>query len=91
MKLGQTFGAIISRWGGCGKDDLVNRALPDTDRSEPISRGIEQATGATEPCVTALLSVLSFSTNTLTATWAIIQSNPGVVSDLYAIIDITKK
>eukprot|EP00804_Cyclotella_cryptica_P013242 CCRYP_007021-RA/>CCRYP_007021-RA protein AED:0.07 eAED:0.07 QI:1533/0.88/0.9/1/0.88/0.9/10/126/925 len=91
LSLCQTFGTIISRWGGGGKEDLIKRPLSNTERSDPSCRGIEQASGTVEPCVTALLNVLSFSTNTLTTTWAIIQSNPEVVSDLYAVIDINKR
>jgi ubiquitin-protein ligase E3 C len=44
-----------------------------------------------EPCVTALLNVMCFSTNFLTSAWAIIQSNPRVVADLYDVIDVKKR
>jgi hypothetical protein len=69
----------------------VRRALPDPKRSEANSRVTEQATGTVEPCVTAMLNVLCFSTSLLNTSWAIIQSNPKVVSDLYAVIDVNKR
>jgi ubiquitin-protein ligase E3 C len=52
--------------------------------------GKEHASSNLEPCVTALLNVLCFSTNIVVSSWAIVQSNPRVVSDLYTVIDVKK-
>jgi hypothetical protein len=87
---GRTYGTIISRWGGGGKDDLVKRYLPEPKKSVSINAS-DQAAGTLEPCVTALLNVLCFSTSLLSTSWAIIQSNPKVVSDLYDVIDVNKR
>uniref|UniRef100_A0A7S1VV74 HECT-type E3 ubiquitin transferase n=1 Tax=Grammatophora oceanica TaxID=210454 RepID=A0A7S1VV74_9STRA len=43
-----------------------------------------------DPCSVSLLNVISFSTSIVQTSWAIIQSDPTVVSELYAIIDETK-
>jgi ubiquitin-protein ligase E3 C len=89
--VGRTYSTIISRWGGCGKDDLVKRCIPDTKKSATSSKGSDDAAGTLEPCVTALLNVLCFSTSLLDTTWAIIQSNPKVIADLYSVIDVNKR
>ena len=81
----RAYGTIISRWGGNGKEDLVRRVSSKAGELE-----IEAASAKLEPCVTALLNVLCFSTNILSSSWAIIQSNPKVVSDLYCVIDVNK-
>ena len=81
----RAYGAIISRWGGNGKEDLVRRVASRTAEKE-----VQSASVHVEPCVTALLNVLCFSTDILTSSWAIIQSNSKVVSDLYSIIDVNK-
>ena len=87
LALCRVYGTIISRWGGNGQEDLVRRAQPSLD---PAKRGKEGASSFAEPCVTALLNVLCFSTSFVTSSWAIIQSNPRVVSDLYSVIDVSK-
>lgn len=76
--------SILSRWGGYGKHDLVNRPLPEKQDKD-------HASATTEKCVTALLNVLCFSTSLLETAWAVVQSNPRVVSDLYAVIDVRKR
>lgn len=81
----RAYGTIISRWGGNGKEDLVRRVTSKASEVE-----VESASAKLEPCVTALLNVLCFSTNILSASWAIIQSNQKVVSDLYSVIDVNK-
>ena len=78
--------SILSRWGGYGKHDLVNRPL-----DLPEKQGKEHASATAEKCVTALLNVLCFSTSLLETAWAVIQCNPRVVSDLYAVIDVRKR
>ncbi|KAL9181070.1 hypothetical protein ACHAXT_009875 [Thalassiosira profunda] len=86
LALCRAYGTIISRWGGNGKEELVRRAQRDLD-AKP---GRETASANTEKCVTSLLNVLCFSTSFVTSSWAIVQSNPRVVSDLYALIDVNK-
>ncbi|KAL3776550.1 hypothetical protein ACHAW5_008712 [Stephanodiscus triporus] len=87
LALCRAYGTIISRWGGNGKEDLVRRARRSIDNAKS---GKEFASANVEPCVTALLNVLCFSTSIVTSSWAIVQSNPRVVSDLYAVIDLNK-
>ncbi|KAL3786367.1 hypothetical protein ACHAWO_005304 [Cyclotella atomus] len=91
LSLCRTYSTIISRWGGCGKDDLVKRCIQDTKKSATSSKGSDDAAGTLEPCVTALLNVLCFSTSLLDTTCAIIQSNPKVIADLYSVIDVNKR
>ena len=81
----RAYGTIISRWGGNGKEDLVRRVSSKANEIE-----IESASAKLEPCVTALLNVLCFSTNILSSSWSIVQSNSKVVSDLYCVIDVNK-
>ena len=78
--------SILSRWGGYGKHDLVNRPL-----NLPEKKDKEHASATTEKCVTALLNVLCFSTSLLETAWAVVQSNPRVAGDLYAVIDVRKR
>eukprot|EP00985_Skeletonema_marinoi_P002204 scaffold893_cov143-Skeletonema_marinoi.AAC.8 len=85
FSLCRAYGTIISRWGGNGKEDLVRRVSSKAGELE-----IESASAKLEPCVTALLNVLCFSTNILSSSWAIVQSNSSVVSDLYCVIDVNK-
>jgi ubiquitin-protein ligase E3 C len=87
LALCRAYGTILSRWGGNGKEDLVRRARRSIDDAK---FGKEFASANVEPCVTALLNVLCFSTNVVMTSWAIVQSNPRVVSDLYAVIDVNK-
>ena len=88
LSLCRAYGTIISRWGGNGKEDLVGRAQMSLDNAKT---GKEYASAKAESCVTALLNVLCFSTNFVTSSWAIIQSNPRVISDAYQIIDVNKR
>ena len=88
LSLCRAYGTIISRWGGNGKEDLVGRAQISLDNAKT---GKEYASAKAESCVTALLNVLCFSTNFVTSSWAIIQSNPRVISDAYQIIDVNKR
>mmetsp|Transcript_20160 Transcript_20160/g.43793 ORF Transcript_20160/g.43793 Transcript_20160/m.43793 type:complete len:1384 (-) Transcript_20160:144-4295(-) len=88
LALCRAYGTIISRWGGNGKEDLVKRAHQSLDNAKS---GKEYASANVEPCVTALLNVLCFSTSFVMSSWSIIQSNPRVVSDLYAVIDVNKR
>jgi len=87
LALVRAYGTILSRWGGNGKEDLVRRARRSIDDAK---FGKEFASASVEPCVTALLNVLCFSTSVIMSSWAIVQSNPRVVSDLYAVIDVNK-
>jgi len=88
LALCRAYGTVISRWGGGGKEDLVKRAVSNKDTAKYTR---ESASQTLEPCVTALLNVLCFSTSMVTSSWAVIQSNPRVVSDLYALIDVKKR
>jgi ubiquitin-protein ligase E3 C len=87
LALFRAYGTIISRWGGNGKEDLVRRAARSMDN---VKFQKEFASANIEPCVTALLNVLCFSTSVVASCWAVIQSNPRIVSDLYAVIDVNR-
>lgn len=69
----------------------MKRYISDTKKSAKGGKGGDDAAGTLEPCVTALLNVLCFSTPLLNTTWAIIQSNSKVVADLYSVIDVNKR
>lgn len=88
LSLCRFYGSIISRWGGHGKEDLVRRGRRASEHSKVRK---DDAVANVEPCVTALLNVLCFSTSFLTTSWAIVQSNPRVVADLYDVIDVNKR
>ena len=89
-RIGRTYGTIISRWGGAGKDDLVKRYIPDS-KKPGYKKASDESASTMEPSVTALLNVLCFSTSLLNTAWAVIQSNRRVVSDLYDVIDLNKR
>lgn len=88
LSLCRVYGTIIARWGGHGKEDLVKRPRMSNDT---VKAGKVDAVACAEPCVTALLNVLCFSTSFLTSAWAIIQSYQRVVTDLYDVIDVCKR
>jgi len=66
----------------------VKRTQQSLDNAKP---GKNYASANVEPSVTALLNVLCFSTSFVKSSWAVVQSNPRVVSDLYAVIDVNKR
>ena len=91
VALCRVYGIVLARMGGGGKEDIVKRArdgsLPKRDE-----KGVKQeaATGTADPCTQTLLNVFCFSTPLIRALWGLIQSDSGIVSDLYAIIDPNK-
>mmetsp|Transcript_2993 Transcript_2993/g.3460 ORF Transcript_2993/g.3460 Transcript_2993/m.3460 type:complete len:1148 (+) Transcript_2993:143-3586(+) len=84
----RSYSVILARWGGGGKEDIVNRVSPSSKRS---SGGGGDASSKPEPCVLSLLNVICFGTNIVPALWSIIQSDPRVYGDLYGVIDSEKR
>ena len=90
--LSRAYSIILARWGGGGGEDIVNR--PTTEEALRFKKRDSTDSDASrkqDPCTMSLLNVLCFSTPLVKTTWAIIQSNPSVVNDLYAVIDENKR
>jgi hypothetical protein len=87
----RVYGIILARMGGGGKEDIVKRAR-DASLAKQDEKGVkkEAATSTTDPCTQTLLNVFCFSTPLIRTLWGLIQSDIGIVSDLYAIIDSKK-
>uniref|UniRef100_A0A7S4JH34 Uncharacterized protein n=1 Tax=Odontella aurita TaxID=265563 RepID=A0A7S4JH34_9STRA len=86
FSLCRTYGIILARWGGNGNGDIVQGAGKcDSEKS----RGI--ATTQPDQHVLSLLNVLCFTTNIVPTTWAVIQSNKQVISEVSSCIDPEKR
>jgi hypothetical protein len=87
----RVYGIVLARMGGGGKEDIVKRS-GDGSLAKRDEKGVkkEMATGTADPCTQTLLNVVCFSTPLIQALWGLIQSDSGIVSDLYAIIDPNK-
>ncbi|GAX20926.1 ubiquitin-protein ligase E3 C [Fistulifera solaris] len=83
--LTRTYAIVIARWGGGGKNDIVQRRQLDRAKGEQ-----EVATTSAEPCVISLLNTLCFGTSLLKVLWAMIQSDSQVVAELHSVIDPDK-
>ena len=84
--LTRTYAIIVSRWGGGGRDVI--------GRSSSIARGSEgreHATDKTDPCIVPFFNVLCFSTPFVKAAWAVIQSDPSIISNLHELVDVKKR
>ena len=88
LALVRTYGCILARWGGAGKEDIVDRA--STKKKSADKSSIKEALGKGDPLAQSLLNVICFSTPVLQTLWAIIQSDPLAISDLYKVIDEDK-
>ena len=80
--LSRTYAVFLSRWGGLGGEDIVQRSQPST-----VSKN-SSATKKQEPCVLPLLNVLAFSTQYVTTAWSLIQSNKRLSSDVNGTTDV---
>jgi ubiquitin-protein ligase E3 C len=91
IALCRVYGIVLARMGGGGKEDIVKRAR-DVSLAKRDGKGVkkEMATATTDPCTQTLLNVVCFSTPLIRVLWGLIQSDSGIVSDLYAIIDPNK-
>ena len=80
------YGIILARWGGDGGRDEVRNGSPCWMHD---GNGGKQdiASSLPDQCTQALLNNFVFSTDILKACWGLIQSDPAVVADVYAIID----
>ena len=85
--LTRTYAIIISRWGGGGGRDIVNRYGMATGNTEAKAR----ATEICDPMILRFLNVLSFSTMFVQAAWALMQSNQYLMSDLQDLLDAKKR
>ena len=88
LALVRTYGCILARWGGAGKEDIIDRA--STKKKSADKSSIKEALGKGDPLAQSLLNVICFSTPVLQTLWAIIQSDPLAISDLYTVIDEDK-
>ena len=88
----RTYGSILARWGGGGRDDIIKGVQWENPMS--FREGEErkaQATSTADPLTRSLLNVLCFSTPLVQASWALTQSHTDVVSGLYSVIDTKRR
>ena len=85
----RTYGCILARWGGSGKDDVVGRA-PAKKKSAENGQSTKEALGNPDALAQSLLNAICFSTPVVETLWAIIQSDNHIISDLYKVIDEDK-
>ncbi len=85
--LSRTYAIFLSRWGGTGGDDIVQRQ-PTKATTETKKL---KATTKAEPCVLSLLNVLSFSTQYVPAAWALIQSDKRLSYNIAAITNAKQR
>lgn len=88
----RVYATVLARWGGGGRDDITKGTQWEDPRSfrETEDRKA-QATETTDPLTRTLLNVLCFSTPAVQALWALTQSHPGVVAQLYSVIDANRR
>lgn len=88
FSLCRAFGIVLARWGGGGRDDIVNRAVTnDPLRFRDNEYKKMEATSSACRCTLAVLNVLCFSTTAVQTAWALSQSDSVVISNLYSVID----
>jgi hypothetical protein len=80
--LTRTYAIIMSRWGGGGRDIIGSSKLHSTNKTH-----IDKA----DPLVIPFLNVLCFSTPFIRTAWALIQSNPIIITDLHDLVDAKKR
>lgn len=87
----RTYGCILARWGGSGKDDIVGRATVKKKSAENERQpSTKDALGKADPLAQSLLNAICFSTPLVETLWALIQSDSETISDLYKLIDDDK-
>lgn len=89
----RVYATVLARWGGDGRDDIVSKAPSWENPRSSRDSGEKKAwaTAKADPLTRMLLNVLCFSTPVIQTTWALSQSDPGVVSDLYSVIDTKRR
>lgn len=86
------YATVLARWGGGGRDDITEGSQwenPLRNRESEDRRA--QATAIADPLTRTLLNVLCFSTSVVETSWALTQSDRGVIDDLYTVIDASKR
>jgi hypothetical protein len=92
LALCRTYGTVLSRWGGGGREDIMKHTITDEARlSRRAEKDREGATAVADPCTLSLLNVLCFATTIVRALWALIQSDPKIIQGLYLVIDASKR
>jgi ubiquitin-protein ligase E3 C len=86
----RTYSIILARWGGSGGKDEISSISSKQEGKGDAGGASERATSRPDPCTMSLLNVLCFSTSFVRASWAIIQSDEAIISDIYTIIDAEK-
>ncbi len=82
----RTYATILSRWGGNGTDaDFIPNATASGGTGAPDLQ--KQATDKIDPSMISLLNALCFSTSFIKVSWALIQTDPSISSDLTQLLD----
>eukprot|EP00554_Chaetoceros_debilis_P010606 CAMPEP_0194108264 /NCGR_PEP_ID=MMETSP0150-20130528/8003_1 /TAXON_ID=122233 /ORGANISM="Chaetoceros debilis, Strain MM31A-1" /LENGTH=932 /DNA_ID=CAMNT_0038796929 /DNA_START=1307 /DNA_END=4105 /DNA_ORIENTATION=+ len=82
----RTYATILSRWGGNGTDaDFVPNTSASGGSGAPNLR--KQATDKIDPSMISLLNALCFSTSFIKVSWALIQTDSSISSDLMQLLD----
>lgn len=82
----RTYATILSRWGGSGTDeDLIHNTSASGDSGARNMR--KQATDKIDPSMISLLNALCFSTSFIKVSWALIQTDSSISSDLEQLLD----
>lgn len=84
------YGIILARWGGDGGRDCIRNSGP-LIRHDLNGAKQEVASASANQCTQALLNNFIFSTTMIQACWALIQSDPAIVGDVYKILDPHKE
>jgi len=85
----RVYGIVLARWGGRGGTNVVRNSGPLL-RKDAKGAKQEIATTSADPCTQTLLNNFIFSTSIIETSWALIQSDPQVVAQIYSIIDPSK-
>ena len=87
FSLSYFYSIFLSRWGGAGGEDIVNRkSIVSSNESKHVA-----ATSKPEQCVLSFLNVLCFATLYVQAGWALIQSNTIISDNLKHMVDVNRR
>lgn len=83
FSVSRTYAIIVSRWGGGGHNVIMGHNFTDQHANgERHKRAMEK----TDPIIMPLLNVLSFSTSFIQTSWAMIQSNHRIISNIQELV-----
>ena len=88
----RSYGTILARWGGGGLDDVVCRK--NSEVGSPYKESFDKQARATlrsDACTMSILNSICFSTSIVQTTWALTQSNTDIITELYAVVDSSKR